>query len=38
MLFLPSALHTAGLVVFALAPLAVAAYLYRAAGRQVDRA
>jgi uncharacterized membrane protein len=35
-LFLPSALHTAAMVFFVLAPLAVAAYLYREAGRRSD--
>jgi uncharacterized membrane protein len=34
--FLPSPLRIAALVAFALAPLGVAVYLYRAAGRQAD--
>lgn len=37
-LFLPSPLRIAALVAFALAPLVVAVYLYRAAGRQADLA
>jgi uncharacterized membrane protein len=35
-LFVPSPLRIAGLVVFSLAPVAVAVYLYRAAGRQAE--